>query len=203
MTIEPFFITGLIIVFVCFGLIVISIVVLYIRSSRALSALNTEFILYKRDQESQAREALLVATKKAQEIIASTQMFSDETKKWVMDAVNKSIASGSSTYMQIINDLGQKSVKDLLTYSDTLKKSIEVQTHEITSGFISQLQSEEKVFHSTLEKDEQQIIEDIAKRAELMLPQIIKDASGRALTQEESEVLVLSSLEKIKKQHGF
>lgn len=203
MIIQPFFITGLLIVFLCLALIVVAVVVLYFRASRAFSSLNTEFILYKRDQETQAREALVVATKKAQEIISSTQLFSDETKKWVMDAVSKSIARGSSTYDQIISDLGNKSIADLLSYSDSLKKSIDERTSALTSSYKSQLQSEEVAFHDSLEKNEKQILEEVSKRAQALLPDILKEATRRALTDEESEQLVLESLEKIKKEHGF
>lgn len=203
MIIEPFFITGLMIVFGCLVLIVISVVVLYFRSSKALNALNTEFILYKRDQESQAREALVVATKKAQEIIASTQLFSDETKKWVMDAVSKSIANGSTTYDQIISELGQKSIKDLLSYSDSLKKSMSEQTVEITNSYKTQLQNEESAFHDSLEKNEDLILDEVTKKASTLLPEILKEACGRALTTDESQDLVITALENLKKKHAI
>lgn len=203
MIIEPFFITGLLTVFACLILIVISLVVLYFRSSKALSALNTEFILYKRDQESQARAALEVATKKAQEIISSTQLFSEETKRWVMDAVSKSIAHGSSTYDQIISDLGTKSIHDLLSYSEELKKSIESETHKLTEHYENQLKVEEQSFHQTLEKNEEQILKDVQVKAVSLLPEILRDATKRSITSEEAENLIVDSIEKIKKEHGI
>jgi len=203
MIIEPFFITGLLTVFACLILIVISLVVLYFRSSKALSALNTEFILYKRDQESQARAALVAATKKAQEIISSTQLFSEETKRWVMDAVSKSIAHGSSTYDQIISDLGTKSIHDLLSYSEDLKKSIESETHKLTEHYENQLKVEEQSFHQTLEKNEEQILKDIQVKAIALLPEILRDATKRSITSEEADNLIVDSIEKIKKEHGI
>ncbi len=203
MIIEPFFITGLLTVFGCLILIVISLVVLYFRSSKALSALNTEFILYKRDQESQARAALEAATKKAQEIISSTQLFSEETKRWVMDAVSKSIAHGSSTYDQIISDLGTKSIHDLLLYSEELKKSIESQTLKLTEHYENQLKVEEESFHQTLEKNEEQILKEIKDKASKLLPEILREATKRSLTTEEAENLIIDSIEKIKKEHAI
>jgi len=201
--IEPFFITGLLIIFGCVVLIVISLVVLYFRSSKALSALNTEFILYKRDQETQARDALMAATKKAQEIISSTQLFSDETKKWVMDAVSKSIAHGSSTYDQIISDLGEKSIHDLLSYSTELKKTIESESNKLTEHYENQLKVEEQSFHESLEKNEEQIFNEVKQKATALLPEILRDATKRTLSTEEAENLVLQSIDKIKKEHAF
>lgn len=203
MLIEPFFIIGLLVVFGCFVLIVISVVVLYFRTSKALSALNTEFVLYKRDHEQKAREALLVATKKAEEIISSTQIFSNETKKWVMDAVSKSVINGSNTYEQIISDLGKKSVSDFISYSDTLKKSIEAQTTNLTDSYKKQLEVEESTFHNSLEKNQESILLEIKSRAASLLTEVVKDSVSRSLTKEEAEDLVLTGLNKIKKSHGF
>jgi len=165
--------------------------------------MSTEFTLYKKDHETQAKHALDEAQKKAQEIIASTQLFSSDMKKSVADAINKSVANGTSTYDQLISEMGDKSAKELLTYSDSLKKMVQGEASSLTNSFKDQLQNEEQAFHQTLEQSQAEILEEVKKKASALLSDVVKDAVKKSITVEESEELILSSLQKIKKQHGF
>lgn len=203
MYIQPFLLYGTALIVLSLVLLVCAIAVLYFRVNRALSFLNTEFTLYKANNEKNAREALDSAMKKSDQIIADTHLFTDEMKKGIQEAVSKSVNTGQSTYTQILSSIGDKSTKEIIEFSHSVQESIKQKATELTGQLKTEVENEQSAFKEALSKGEADILKDIQAKATKMLPEIIKDAVGSAITPEQSEELVLVSLSKIKKEHGF
>lgn len=203
MIIDPAFLYGVAIIVVCLIAMLVAICVLYIRVNKALLSMNTEFTLYKRDTEGQAKAALDSAEKKAQELIADTKLFTEQMKASVLDSVNKSIANGNKTYEQIVSDLGKKSTQELIEFSKELENTLSKETKGLTAEYQKQLVNEEKAFQENLHQGEVTILNDFKTDASKMLKDVLADALQKSISQEEAEKYILDSLEKIKKQHGL
>lgn len=203
MFIQPFLLYGIAIVAACLVVMLVAVAVLYFRINRAFSMMSMEFTLYKKENEKNAKAALDNALHKADEIIKDTQLFTDEMKKGVHEAVSKSVNQGQSTYAQILSDVGNKSANELVTFSHSLQETMKNQSEQLTAQLQKEVAGEQNSFEEAVSKGEELILKELSEKAQKMLPVIIKDALGHALTEEESERLIINSLEKIKKQHGF
>ncbi len=203
MYIQPFLFYGVAAILLSLLAIVGAIVVLYFRALRAFSAVETEFTLYKRDNEKQAREALVGANAKAQEIIRSTQLFTDEMKNAVLNAVSQSSATGQSTYQQILAGVGNKSVGELIALSANLKDRVAKEAEGLTQQLKIEVAGEQQNFHQAIQKGEVEVLKDLQERATKMLPDVLKTATKRSISHEDSEQLVVEALQEIKKKHGF
>lgn len=192
MYLQPFLIYGSVLVLVCLVVLLIVIAFLYSRLNKAFYALSMDFTLYKKDNEKKAAEALEMAQAKAQQIIKDTQFFSEEMKKEVLSSVNKSISEGHLSYEQIISDVGRKSGED-----------IKNETSQMTSIYKEELQKEKETFKKSLEEGEQKILDEVKAKASTMLSEILSETVRKSLSKEESEKLVMDSLEEVKKEYGL
>lgn len=196
MFVQSFLLYGFAIVMLSLLLLLAVSLVMLIRENSARSALIKEFTLYKRDNEKKAAAELDNAKKRATEIIRNTQFFTDSLKTAAVSSIEESLKNGKNTYDHLLQTLGDKTASELIDFSNGIKNNVSEEAKKITNEMETEMQKEKEIAETAF-------LEKLQRQSVSLLSEVLKESVSNSLTEEEKEKIVLTSLDKIKKEYGF
>ncbi len=207
------------------GLLLLSMVVMYVRLIKKHTDLLSDFTSTKRKEKElqdklhfeaqvKAQEIIEVARKQAQKLLEDATTFSEADEKSLDVLIEQTKKQYADKYSQLLASFEKKSDQAFVHLSDDVKQYIIKEMDH----FQELLGQELKNFHSVAQerfvgaytKMEQEI--DLIKEQRLrrlderiltIVEGISQDVLGKEISIDEHEKLILKSLEEAKKQHVF
>lgn len=201
-----------VIVAVCLTAFLIGAVFLYYQLSRANQRLNKEYQEYRENNEGAAKKALEEATLKAKEIIHGTEVFTQEAKKALTDAVGASLTKGTSSYSEMLETLKSKNLEAVLSGVSQLnaatsaeltelRKTIAQETVDSKKELEETLHLEQKKAHEEIEAQKEKELSDFRAKIVSARADILRELLATELTEEHQEKFVLQQLDLLFKKH--
>lgn len=180
---------------------VLAFAAFYFRLLQGYNALRKEYLELETKAKQETQEVLEKTHADAVSIIKESRVLSEEMKKKLTAILEQSAQKESKEYEQMIDQVGEDIKRESLARVDQFARNLEQETRESQTELAQKQQQAEAQAHTEIEAYKAHQLQVIDSKIYAIVSDVVKQTTGKLLTREDHDGIVIHELEEAKKAH--
>ena len=175
----------------------------YFRLLRGYHVLRQKYLEIEQNTKQEVDELMKKTHQQAISTIEHSQVLSEEMKKQLTKSLQESAKQESDAYRQVITEVGREIKEESQEVMQDISQEIKQDAVEVQQDFQHQLQVKYDEVNQEVEKYKQQRLSEVDQHISEIIGQVIKEATGKIISLNDQQQLLIDALERAKNEQFF